>query len=151
MKLRILPDNDSVKVLYTNHGTYHEGDSGLDLYFPVDVRVEGCSTAVIELGIRCEALDDEGEKYLSYWLAPRSSISRTPLRMANSIGIIDAGYRGVLKVAVDNRSEEMYMIKRGDRLFQICAPDLTDIKMSVVSELSTTSRGEGGFGSTGPA
>jgi dUTP pyrophosphatase len=149
MKLRILPQNDRAKVLYANHTTFHEGDSGLDVYFPDDVNIEGYSTTIVDLEISCEATDNEGEKSLSYWLVPRSSISRTPLRMANSVGIIDAGYRGTLKVAIDNTSEEIYAIKRGDRLFQICAPDLMSIHMSVVEELTATSRGEGGFGSTG--
>ena len=149
MKLRILPQNDRTKVLYTEHTTFHEGDSGLDVYFPNDVNITGLSTTMVDLEIACEATDDEGEKSLSYWLVPRSSISRTPLRMANSVGIIDAGYRRTLKVAIDNTSTEVYEIKRGERLFQICAPDLMSIRMSVVEELTETSRGEGGFGSTG--
>lgn len=149
MKLRILPDNDRVKNLYSEHTTFHEGDSGLDVYFPEDVNLEGLSTTIVSLDIRCEATDEEGDKHLSYYLYPRSSISRTPLRMANSVGIIDAGYRGPLKVAIDNTGRDTYSIKRGDRLFQVCAPDLSPIHMAVVDSLSETTRGSGGFGSTG--
>ena len=82
-------------------------------------------------------------------LVPRSSISKTPLRMANSIGIIDAGYRGEIMAAVDNISDEDYMISPGDRLFQLVHPTLYPIHASVESNLSDTERGEGGFGSTG--
>ncbi len=149
MKLRIFPENDRVKALYSDHTTFHEGDSGLDVYFPDDLNIGGLSTTIVSLEIRCEATDDEGEKSKSYYLYPRSSISQTPLRMANSVGIIDAGYRGSLKVAIDNTGEEIYEIKRGDRLFQICAPDLSPIHLSVVESLSETTRGSGGFGSTG--
>ena len=84
----------------------------------------------------------------SYYLYPRSSISKTPLRMSNSTGIIDAGYRGNIIAKVDNISNEEYKIEKGTRLFQICSPSLEEIELEVVDELSETSRGTGGFGST---
>ena len=85
----------------------------------------------------------------SFQLVPRSSIWRTPLRQSNSIGIIDAGYRGHLMVPVDNISNEDYIIKSGERLFQIVHPSLEPIKVELVDEVSDTERGSGGFGSTG--
>ena len=88
------------------------------------------------------------EHNISYYLYPRSSISRTPLRMSNSVGIIDAGYRGSLMVSVDNISDEGYTIKSGDRLFQVCASTLPPISFELSTTLSETTRGEGGFGST---
>ena len=74
--------------------------------------------------------------------------------MANSVGIIDSGYRGNIMAKVRNipfnSSDDLnYKIEEGTRLFQICAPDLSPFKVRLVNELSTTSRGEGGFGSTG--
>ena len=69
--------------------------------------------------------------------------------MSNSVGIIDAGYRGNLMAALDNHSDEPYFIEKGTRLFQICSPIFSNINMKVVDELSETSRGSGGFGSTG--
>lgn len=149
MKLCILPEDERVREMYDSHTTFHEGDSGLDVYFTEDINMEGLSTKIVSLGISCEAFDNEGDKNVSYYLYPRSSISRTPLRMSNSVGIIDAGYRGTLKVAVDNTGAEPFTINRGDRLFQICSPDLSPIHMSVVTSLSETTRGTGGFGSTG--
>ena len=154
--LCLKPNNDEVKVMYADHSTYHSGDSGLDLFFPEDINLPPKKTTCINLKIQCEALksddiDDPEEEFwnVSYYLYPRSSISRTPLRMANSIGIIDSGYRGNLKVVVDNIGDEVYTIHKGDRLFQICAPDLGHIRFELVDELSASARGAHGFGSTG--
>jgi dUTP pyrophosphatase len=70
------------------------------------------------------------------------------MRLANSVGIIDFGYRGSLKVAIDNRGDVPYEIKSGERFFQLCLPNLVpfDIRFGKVS--LNTERGEGGFGST---
>ena len=100
-----------------------------------------------------------------FYLYPRSSISKTRMRLANSVGIIDAGYRGDLIAAVDTIGlfgsndiwhvwkETLSPIKKYDRYFQVCAPDLSPFLVHIVpteSELGTlTTRGTGGFGSTG--
>ncbi|KJP90165.1 hypothetical protein AK88_00013 [Plasmodium fragile] len=84
----------------------------------------------------------------SYLLFPRSSISKTPLRLANSIGLIDAGYRGELIAALDNTSEHEYVIKKNDKLVQLVSFTGEPISFELVDELDETSRGEGGFGST---
>ena len=87
-------------------------------------------------------------KNISYYLYPRSSISKTPLRMSNSVGIIDSGYRGDIMVSLDNISDEIYEIKKYQRLFQLCSPILAPISFELTNNLSETTRGEGGFGST---
>ena len=149
MHLKILPDNDTVKQYYETHSTYHEGDSGLDLFFTESVTISAHETKLINLHIKCEAFDETNNHVShSYYLYPRSSISKTPLRMANSVGIIDAGYRGNIMVAVDNISDGSYTIGLGDRLFQICSPTLQPITFELVNVLSETGRGMGGFGST---
>jgi dUTPase len=86
-----------------------------------------------------------------YRLVPRSSIFKTPLSMANSEGIIDRTYRGLLKAPVRNHSPaDSYKIEEGTRLFQIVAPDMGWIReVRLVEVLPETVRGEGGFGSTG--
>jgi dUTPase len=100
-----------------------------------------------------------------FYLYPRSSISKTRMRLANSVGIIDAGYRGDLIAAVDTIGlfgsndiwhvwkETLSPIKKYDRYFQVCAPDLSPFLVHIVeteAELSApTTRGTGGFGSTG--
>jgi len=82
-------------------------------------------------------------------LYPRSSIVKTPLRLSNSVGIIDAGYRGNIMAFVDNIKGEPFTIEKGTRLFQICGPCLERITFEVVHDLSNSQRGESGFGSTG--
>ena len=91
------------------------------------------------------------EEEVHYYLAPRSSICKTPLQMANSMGIIDRSYRGPIMAPVRNTNlTDSYTIEEGTRLFQILAPDLGWIKeIRLVDSLPETSRGEGGFGSTG--
>jgi len=149
MHLSILPENLEIRTRYENHSTYHTGDSGLDLFFPEDVNINSGETKLISLGIKCEAYPSKNKEHnVSYYLYPRSSISKTPLRMANSVGIIDAGYRGSLMVALDNISDEPYCIEAGQRLFQICAPSLSSLTFDLVNHLSVSARGEGGFGST---
>jgi dUTP pyrophosphatase len=140
----------------TNTNFYTE-DSGFDVYFPEDITIQPNESKNVKLGISCEAFrnqaDKEAGRNCAFYLYPRSSISRTPLRMANSVGIIDSGYRGELMVVVDNINHTdtgSYTIQRGQRLFQICAPDLAPYdNVQIVQELSSSSRGTGGFGSTG--
>jgi dUTP pyrophosphatase len=149
MYIKLLPDNQIINNMYQDHSTYHEGDSGLDVFFIDDVNINPKETKLINLGIKCEAYPDKEKLYnVSYYLYPRSSISKTPLRMSNSVGIIDSGYRGNIMVSVDNISDEPYVIKQGQRLFQICSPILEPITFELTDVLSDTTRGEGGFGST---
>ena len=144
MKLFIKPHNDIAREFYHNHGHFHNGDAGLDLYVLNDIHFEPGETKAIKLGISCEP--DDG---ISYYLFPRSSISKTPLRMANSIGLIDGGYRGEIMAVCDNIKSESYTAKKGQRLFQLVATDSSPIQYELADELEMTTRGTGGFGSTG--
>jgi len=152
MHLKIKPSTEIVKAFYENHSSYHEGDSGLDLFITESITVPGNSKAFkIDTGIACEAFYDKSkQRNVSYYLYPRSSMgSKTPLRLSNSVGIIDAGYRGNIIGIVDNLSSEDFTIEPQTRLFQICSPALNPITFQLVNELSDTTRGEGGLGSTG--
>ena len=150
MKLLIQTDNEYLKSLYTNHQHYNPGDSGLDLFCPEDIIIGPGETMKIDLQIQCEALHDNIENNnVSYYSYPRSSIIKTPLRLANSVGIIDAGYRGNIIACVDNIKNYEFKIEKGSRLFQICGPTLEPIEIRVINELSNSQRGSGGFGSTG--
>ena len=80
---------------------------------------------------------------------PRSSIAKTPLRLCNSIGLIDGGYRGEIMAVCDNIKTDIYDVKKGQRLFQLVAMDSSPIQYELVEELEMTTRGTGGFGSTG--
>ena len=144
MKLLIKPLNNLSREFYSNHNHFHDGDAGLDLYVLEDQTFKPGETGKIKLGISCEAKNGE-----SYFLFPRSSISKTPLRMANSIGLIDGGYRGEIMAVCDNIKDYEFKISKGDRLFQLVSSDLSPIKFKIVKDLSKTTRGTGGFGSTG--
>ena len=144
MKLFIKPHNNTALEFYRNHGHFHDGDAGLDLYVLEDLHFDPGETKAIKLGISCEPEDG-----IAYYLFPRSSISKTPLRMANSIGLIDGGYRGEIMAVCDNIKSESYTTEKGQRLFQLVAMDSSPIQYELVEELEMTTRGTGGFGSTG--
>jgi len=86
-----------------------------------------------------------------YYLYARSSIYKTPFVLANNVGIIDTGYRGNLCAALHNKvSNSSSLVKMGTRMTQICMPALCpNFHVRMVNKLSDTSRGTGGFGSTG--
>ena len=153
MYLKIKPLTNDLISLYSNHSHYHPGDCGLDIFFPDTITILPGETVCIDLQINCEAfggLMGDNTNNISYYMYPRSSmVSRTPLRLSNSVGIIDAGYRGNLCAYVDNIKTFPYTVNRGDRLVQICAPNLEPISFSIVNQLSDSQRGVGGFGSTG--
>jgi dUTP pyrophosphatase len=144
MKLFIQSISPIAKKYYENHGHFHQGDAGLDLYVLEDITFLPGDTKKIKLGIICEPEDGK-----AYYLFPRSSISKTPLRMANSIGLIDGGYRGEIMAVCDNIKDFEYKLDSGKRLFQIVSSDSSPISYEIKDELTSTTRGKGGFGSTG--
>tara|TARA_B100001250_G_scaffold387029_1_gene384068 strand:+ start:68 stop:586 length:519 start_codon:yes stop_codon:yes gene_type:complete len=155
MKLFIKPHDPYVKEYYENiantRSTDYSDDSGFDLIVPFDVTVPAKAKGFkIKHLISCRyEYNDDASIKMGYYLYPRSSISKTPLRMSNSVGIIDWGYRGDIMAAIDNLSDEDYHIEKKTRLFQICSPTLQRIKeIEIVNDLDNTDRGDGGFGST---
>lgn len=134
-------------------------DSGVDLILPEDYSFSQNSSDdwtphTINHKISCQLKkysSDDSYQLVSYWLLPRSSISKTPLRMANSVGLIDSGYRGNIIAKVDLHQKcNDYTLIHGQRLFQIVTGDLTPIsEVKVVESLEESLRGTGGFGSTG--
>ena len=144
MKLNIKSLSENARRFYENHGHFHQGDAGLDLYIIENMIIKSNQTKILKLGISCEPVDGK-----AYFLIPRSSIFKTPLRMSNSIGLIDAGYRGEIMAACDNIKDFDYEVKKGERLFQLVASDCSPIEYKIKNKLCKTSRGKGGFGSTG--
>ena len=156
MKLLLKPLNEEIKSMYHDSATAEanarreeRGDAGLDLYCPGNLEILPGQTKCIDFKIQCEGLSDSDARNVCYYLYPRSSISKTPFRLANSVGIIDAGYRGNLMAMVDNTSKEVQTIQKGTRLFQICGRYLETIHLELVEVLSDSDRGNDGFGSTG--
>ena len=152
--LKIHTENKKLKKLYENHGHFNAGDVGIDLFCPMLIDVKPEINLMLDLDIKCEVIErdiaNKNIRNLPYMLVPRSSICKTPLIMHNSIGIIDAGYRGKLKAPIYNLSNRTYTIEDNQRLFQIVLFSGQSIeKIEIHDSLSTTERGEGGFGSTG--
>lgn len=155
----VCPESGDSRDFYSSHTTFHQGDSGLDLFIIEDQTIGPHETVLVDLGIKCQnrSIDPcvwnwftKGfYKYHSYLLLPRSSISKTPLLMRNSIGLIDAGYLGTLKVPLYNTSSEPFVIKKGQRYVQLVNADLSPIDFVLTDTLRSTSRNTGGFGSTG--
>ena len=136
-------------------------DAGFDLLQPIEDVVQGAGSSLLDTGVVAKMTRVDNHRPLrnsAFYLYPRSSTgTKTPLRMANSVGIIDSGYRGSLKAAFDNRQMMPFHIKMGARLVQICAPDLGPIYVELIEGMTApalaalkgeTTRGEGGFGST---
>ena len=159
-------------------------DAGFDLFVPNDYFVHdvtGTSTVPlvkVNMKVVCamykqvycgggdgrgdeEGDEDDGdvvEVPVGYTMYPRSSLSKTPLRMANSVGVIDSGYRGPLLGAFDvlgnlnTMGLDELLVEQKQRLVQVCHPGLEPFRVVLVDrldDLGTTCRGNGGFGSTG--
>jgi dUTP pyrophosphatase len=133
-----LKHNEAVK-------TQTYSDSGFDLYTPTKMDVS--DTTLYNYQIIGSMVDDYLVPY-GYMLYPRSSIYKSKLRLANSVGIIDSGYRGHICAAFDVK--EPTTIEKYVRYVQICSPDLKPFLVDIVTSINTlTKRGTGGFGSTG--
>ena len=146
-----------------NFTTYNLHDAGIDLYTPYSQSIKPQTHSnKINLGIKCsmQFIDKELIMPCGYYMYMRSSTgSKTPLRLSNSVGIMDAGYRGEVMACFDNITKhQIYEVEEGDRLVQICPPNITyPLLLNVVSDeneldsngLFKNQRGIKGFGSTG--
>lgn len=144
-------------------------DAGFDLFYPESVVIRdsrtGAAVHKLDHMVKCSMMkvDADGEESYSpvgYYMYPRSSTgTKTPLRLANSVGIIDSGYRGHIIAAFDappsfSCTGGGYTVEKFQRLVQICPPDLSyPIEVKLVSDEASLGnggeRGGGGFGSTG--
>jgi dUTPase len=191
LKLFVDSEDNILKEKYNTYAVTHNNkllnnsmhiDAGFDLFAPGnegleeecygdDLRFFGpdwsdvSPTNKLDLKVCCSAkiFTDTGKNYnTGYYMYPRSSLSKTQLRLANSTGIIDAGYRGHLMGIFDvvnipndypDDKDADYFGKKYERYLQICAPSLAPIVVEVVNSMDDlgeeTTRGSGGFGSTG--
>jgi dUTP pyrophosphatase len=126
-------------------------DAGFNLYAAEDISYGKDARAVtFDTGVICAMTTGNNlNDYIAFSVEPRSSICKTPLRMSNGRGIIDAGYRGHLLIKCD--SYEDFTMKSCTSYFQILSPTLEPFLIRQVNreELNSTVRGTGGFGSTG--
>ena len=130
-----------------------DGDAGLDLT-AVSVDLDSNGNAVYGTGLAFEI--PEGHVGL---LFPRSSISKKDFSLANAVGVVDSGYRGevILKFKptpyFESNREQLEggfrMYEKGDKVGQIIIIPYPKVQLVEAEELSSTERGEGGFGHTG--
>lgn len=159
LKLYVNRDNQELVDLYKSHVEKHnEGikkdshpNAGFDLFVPENFTFNTpFTTSFLNMQVKAEMIFNHHP--CAFTMHPRSSISKTPLMLANSTGIIDCGYRGDLIGAFRSFQNTPYTVDKHTRLLQICHPALYPIRVEMVDteeELSSTARGSGGFGSTG--
>lgn len=182
LKIFVDSDDENLKNIYKEAVTKHNKkiqdcpdiiDAGFDLYAPLQQRKNENENEPenqqifftpnnvnkLDFKIICSAQitnHSTNKTYnTGYYMYPRSSISKTRLRLANSVGIIDAGYRGHIMAMLDviGNQDTPYEGKAYERYIQICAPGLIPMTVEIVDNIEAlgekTERGEGGFGSTG--
>jgi dUTP pyrophosphatase len=120
----------------------HPGDAGLDLFSAVDEVLGPGELKAVPTGIQLAI--PEGHVGLIW---DKSGISLHSVhRLA---GVVDAGYRGEVKVVMINLGREPFPISRGMKIAQLLIQPVASVEVSEEADLGDTSRGEGGFGSTG--
>jgi len=124
----------------------HAGDAGLDLPSRIDFTLEPGARATIPTGIAVAI----PRGYAGFVLIRSGLASRHGIQCVNSPGLIDAGYRGEIAVIMLNTDKhEPFHIHRGDRIAQLVIQQVIEATLVQVDELDETTRGDGGFGSTG--
>ena len=142
MKIKKLRENAKVPQRATG------GSAGLDLCACIDapITLNGGETALIPTGV---AIALPSAEYGAF-VFPRSGIAiKHGIGLLNSVGVIDSDYRGEIMVGVINQISESYTIEPGERIAQMVIMPVSTMPVIEVDELDETSRGAGGFGSTG--
>lgn len=122
----------------------HTGDAGLDLMITQSVTINPHETKIVGTGVAV-ALPPNTAGFVTV----RSSTGLKDLGLANDIGVIDSGYRGEIKLLLQNRGRVSQYLPAGTRVAQLIVLPIDIPGIKVVENLDTTARGEGGFGSTG--
>ena len=118
----------------------HEGDACMDVYSTSREIKE----KYVEYGTGLSFEIPEGYVMLIF---PRSSVSKKDLMLKNSVGVLDSGYRGELKLRFKKQGDNLY--QEGERVGQIMFIPIPKINLEEVEKISESSRGVRGFGSTG--
>ena len=124
-----------------------EGSSGMDLSANVNshIKIEPGETSIIPTGISVSI-----PKKFEIQIRPRSGLAaKNQISVLNTPGTIDADYRGEIKVILINLSKKAFIVEKGARIAQMVLSPIEKAKIKEVENLEKTSRGTGGFGSTG--
>jgi dUTP pyrophosphatase len=126
-------------------GHAHPGDGGVDLYARRDVRLEPEAWTMVPTGIAVAIPDG-----FAGLVVPRSGLAaRRGVGVVNGPGLVDAGFRGEIQVILINHGAEPLELQRGERVAQLVVVPVVAQQFVEVDELPPSTRGEGGFGSTG--
>ena len=123
----------------------HKGDAGMDMYAAEEYILKPMERKLISTGIRI-AIPHGYEAQIR----PKSGLAvEHGISHANSVGTIDSGYRGEIKVPLINLSDKPYKIEKGKKIAQMVFAKVEEAIFEEVNELDTTTRNDKGFGSTG--
>ena len=164
LKLFVDENDDELKKAYVKAVNSHNNklenhpemiDAGFDILVANSNILSNFFANKVDFKIVCagKMVNSNNSSYnTGFYMYPRSSISKSPLRLANNVGIIDAGYRGHLIGMFDLPAGSTEHIAKFEKYLQICAPGLVPIFVELVDSKEdlgeATLRGEGGFGST---
>ena len=123
----------------------HPADAGLDLHSAVDLDIPPGETRLIGTGLALELPPGTEAQ-----VRPRSGLALThSVTVLNTPGTIDEGYRGEVGVILINHGRRVFEVRRGMKVAQLVVQPTLAVEIVAVDALSNTSRGTGGFGSTG--
>jgi dUTP pyrophosphatase len=123
----------------------HKGDAGVDLYAAEDYLLKPMERRLISTGIKMAIpYGYEGQVRPKSGLAIEHGIS-----FINAVGTIDSGYRGEIKIPCINLGNKEFEIRKGEKIAQMVFNKVEEVIFEEVDKLDETTRGEGGFGSTG--
>jgi dUTP pyrophosphatase len=125
----------------------HEGDAGMDVRSVESLTIQPKCRALVKTGLVAEIP-------LGYEIQvrPRSGLAlKYGVTVLNSPGTVDAGYRGEIGVILANFGDEPFAVSVGDRIAQLVVAAVTQAEISETTFVTSSERGEGGFGSTGKA
>jgi dUTP pyrophosphatase len=123
----------------------HNGDSGMDLYSIENVSLEPGERKLIHTGIRIQLPANTEAQ-----IRPRSGLAlKHGVTVLNTPGTIDEGYRGEIGIILINHGEKTFKVTEGMRIAQMVIKSTVSVNIERIDSLDDTSRGDGGFGSTG--
>lgn len=123
----------------------HAGDAGLDLFSVDDLMILPGESKLIKTGIQIEL-----PKGTEAQIRPRSGLAlKNQITVLNTPGTIDEGYRGEIGVILINHGKQEFHVEKGMKIAQMVVKPVFTVTIKEIEELTDTTRGEGGFGSTG--
>ena len=141
MKLKVLKLTETAQL----PAYAHAGDSGMDLCAIAPTNIPPGETALIKTGLAIELPAGTEAQ-----VRPRSGLAlKHAITVLNTPGTVDAGYRGEIAVILINHGKQSFQVEAGMRIAQMVICPIIRADIELVTELSNSKRGEGGFGSTG--